>query len=114
MSKCHLVITNMQEDFHQSLCFFPQVYIIAHIPVGYLPYSMSTTAMREYYNEKLVDIFRKYSNVIAGQFYGHTHRDSIMILSDKTGNDNILFVSLQSKILEQSRESPIIFTDSVK
>ena len=42
--------------------------------------------MREYYNEKLIDIFRKYSNIIAGQFYGHTHRDSIMVLSDKKGN----------------------------
>lgn len=71
-----------------------KVYIIAHIPVGYLPYSMSTTAMREYCNEKLIDIFRKYSNVIAGQFYGHTHRDSIMVLSDKKGNPiNSLFVA---------------------
>lgn len=68
------------------LCLCPQVYIIAHIPVGYLPSSMSTTAMREYYNEKLVDILRRYSDVIAGQFYGHTHRDSIMVLSDKKGN----------------------------
>lgn len=42
--------------------------------------------MREFYNEKLIDIFRKYSNVIAGQFYGHVHRDSIMVLSDKKGN----------------------------
>lgn len=74
---------------------------------------MSTTALREYYNERLVDIFRKYSTVIAGQFYGHTHRDSIMVLSDKTGNNDILFVSLQSKMLEQSRESPVIFTDLV-
>ncbi|XP_039710160.1 cyclic GMP-AMP phosphodiesterase SMPDL3A isoform X2 [Pteropus medius] len=71
-----------------------KVYIIAHIPMGYLPYSMSTTALREYYNERLVDIFRKYSTVIAGQFYGHTHRDSIMVLSDKTGSPiNSLFVA---------------------
>lgn len=78
---------NVHKDSHQSsLCFLLQVYIIAHIPVGYLPYTVGTTAMREYYNEKLIDIFRKYSNVIAGQFYGHTHRDSIMVLSDKKGN----------------------------
>lgn len=70
------------------------MYIIAHVPVGYLPYSKSTTAMREYYNEKLIDIFRKYSDIIAGQFYGHTHRDSIMVLSDKKGNPiNSLFVA---------------------
>ncbi|XP_057595047.1 acid sphingomyelinase-like phosphodiesterase 3a isoform X2 [Hippopotamus amphibius kiboko] len=60
-----------------------KVYIIAHVPVGYLPSSSSITAIREYYNERLIDIFRKYSSIIAGQFYGHTHRDSIMVLSDK-------------------------------
>lgn len=86
LSKCHLGMINVQKDSHQScLCFFLQVYIIAHIPVGYLPSSKSIPAMREYYNEKLLDIFRKYSSIIAGQFYGHTHRDSIMVLSDKKG-----------------------------
>ncbi|KAF3831889.1 hypothetical protein GH733_000701 [Mirounga leonina] len=71
-----------------------KVYIMAHIPVGYLPYSGSTTAMREVHNEKLIDIFRKYSSVIAGQFYGHTHRDSMMVLSDKKGSPiNSLFVA---------------------
>lgn len=64
-----------------------QVYIIAHVPVGYLPYATATPAVRQYYNEKLVEIFRKYSSVIAGQFYGHTHRDSLMVLSDKNGNE---------------------------
>lgn len=68
------------------LVFFFQVYIIAHVPVGYLPYLSSTPAMREFHNEKLIDIFRKYSSVIVGQFYGHTHRDSMMVLSDQKGN----------------------------
>ncbi|XP_053448196.1 acid sphingomyelinase-like phosphodiesterase 3a [Nycticebus coucang] len=63
-----------------------QVYIIAHVPVGYLPYVKNTTAIREHYNERLINIFRKYSDVIAGQFYGHTHRDSIMVLSDTQGS----------------------------
>ncbi|XP_029799970.1 acid sphingomyelinase-like phosphodiesterase 3a [Suricata suricatta] len=71
-----------------------KVYIIAHIPVGYLPHSRNTTAMREFYNEKLIDIFRRYSSVIAGQFYGHVHRDSFMVLSDKEGRPvNSLFVA---------------------
>ncbi|XP_007521368.2 acid sphingomyelinase-like phosphodiesterase 3a [Erinaceus europaeus] len=71
-----------------------KVYIIAHVPVGYLPYANTITAMREYYNEKLINIFRKYSSVIAGQFYGHTHRDSIMVLSDIKGNPiSSLFVA---------------------
>ncbi|XP_008063389.1 acid sphingomyelinase-like phosphodiesterase 3a [Carlito syrichta] len=71
-----------------------KVYIIAHVPVGYLPYSVSTTAVRECYNEKLIDIFRRHSDVIAGQFYGHTHRDSIMVLSDRKGSPvSSLFVA---------------------
>uniref|UniRef100_A0A671P1Q5 Sphingomyelin phosphodiesterase acid like 3A n=1 Tax=Sinocyclocheilus anshuiensis TaxID=1608454 RepID=A0A671P1Q5_9TELE len=40
-------------------------YVIAHVPI-------------ESYNEQLVKIFRNYSDVVQGQFYGHTHRDSIM------------------------------------
>ncbi|XP_047590667.1 acid sphingomyelinase-like phosphodiesterase 3a isoform X2 [Lutra lutra] len=71
-----------------------KVYIIAHIPVGYLPYSSSNTAMREFHNEKLINIFRKYSSVIVGQFYGHTHRDNMMVLSDEKGSPiNSLFVA---------------------
>ncbi|NXO53564.1 ASM3A phosphodiesterase, partial [Aramus guarauna] len=71
-----------------------KVYIIGHVPIGYLPYARNTTAIREYYNERLVKIFRKYSSVIAGQFFGHTHRDSIMVLLDEEENPvNSLFVA---------------------
>ncbi|KAM4529388.1 cyclic GMP-AMP phosphodiesterase SMPDL3A [Fundulus diaphanus] len=71
-----------------------KVYVIAHVPVGYLPFVRNTTAIREHHNERLVAIFRKYSHVVAGQFYGHTHRDSIMVLLDEQGNPvNSLFVS---------------------
>nr|XP_033503941.1 acid sphingomyelinase-like phosphodiesterase 3a isoform X1 [Epinephelus lanceolatus] len=71
-----------------------KVYIIAHVPVGYLPFVRNITAVRESHNERLVSIFRQYSVVIAGHFYGHTHRDSIMVLLDKQGKPvNSLFVS---------------------
>ncbi|CAK6980413.1 acid sphingomyelinase-like phosphodiesterase 3a [Scomber scombrus] len=71
-----------------------KVYIIAHVPIGYLPYARNTTAIREIHNERLVAIFRKYSDVVAGHFYGHTHRDSIMVLLDQSGKPvNSLFVS---------------------
>ncbi|XP_067840697.1 acid sphingomyelinase-like phosphodiesterase 3a isoform X2 [Heptranchias perlo] len=71
-----------------------KVYLIAHVPPGYLPDSMSTTAMREKYNEKLVKILRKYSDLIVGQFFGHTHKDSVMVLLDDQGNPiNSLFVA---------------------
>ncbi|KAG8444288.1 hypothetical protein GDO86_009463, partial [Hymenochirus boettgeri] len=39
-------------------------------------------ALRETFNERLIKLFRNYSDVITGQFYGHTHRDSIMVLLD--------------------------------
>ncbi|XP_011799843.1 PREDICTED: acid sphingomyelinase-like phosphodiesterase 3a isoform X2 [Colobus angolensis palliatus] len=88
-----------------------KVYVIAHVPVGYLPYSQNITAIRGYYNEKLIDIFRKYSDVIAGQFYGHTHRDSIMVLSDKKGSPvNSLFVAPAvtpvKSVLEKQTNNP--------
>lgn len=60
--------------------------MIAHVPIGYLPYAKNTTAMRESDNERLVEIFRNYSDIIQGQFYGHTHRDSLMVLLDRKGN----------------------------
>ncbi|XP_067881478.1 acid sphingomyelinase-like phosphodiesterase 3a [Heterodontus francisci] len=63
-----------------------KVYLIAHVPPGYLPDSVSTTAIREKDNERLVQILRKYSDIIVGQFFGHTHRDSIMVLLDNQGN----------------------------
>ncbi|KAK0154893.1 Acid sphingomyelinase-like phosphodiesterase 3a [Merluccius polli] len=71
-----------------------KVFIIAHVPVGYLPYAREITAVRQHHNERLVSIFRKYSHVIAGHFYGHTHRDSIMVLLGPEGKPlNSIFVS---------------------
>ncbi|XP_043929787.1 acid sphingomyelinase-like phosphodiesterase 3a [Protopterus annectens] len=71
-----------------------QVYVIAHVPVGYLAFARYTPAMRAHFNERLVKILRTYSDIIAGQFFGHTHRDSLMILHDEKGNPvNSLFVA---------------------
>lgn len=74
--------------------YWPQVYIIAHVPVGYLPFARSVPALRERHNERLVAIFRRHSDVIAGHFYGHTHRDSFMVLLDRGGKPlSSLFVA---------------------
>ncbi|XP_076873978.1 cyclic GMP-AMP phosphodiesterase SMPDL3A [Brachyhypopomus gauderio] len=71
-----------------------RAYVIAHVPIGYLPYAKNTTDLREHFNERLVDVFRNYSDVILGQFYGHTHRDSIMVLLDRQGKPvNSVFVT---------------------
>ncbi|XP_062323253.1 acid sphingomyelinase-like phosphodiesterase 3a isoform X1 [Osmerus eperlanus] len=84
----------LQETLEGSVQAREKVFVIAHVPVGYLPWARDTTAIREIHNEQLVSIFRKYSDIIAGQFYGHTHRDSIMVLQDEQGKPvNSLFVS---------------------
>ncbi|KAI4873149.1 hypothetical protein NFI96_014566 [Prochilodus magdalenae] len=84
----------LQDTLELSRKSNEKVYVIAHVPIGFLPYAKNTTAMREQHNEKLVDIFRSYSDVIQGQFYGHTHRDSIMVLLDRQGNPvNSVFVA---------------------
>lgn len=71
-----------------------KVFIIAHVPVGYLPFARDITAVRRHHNERLVAIFRKYSHVIAGHFYGHTHRDSLMVLLSPDGKPlTSMFVS---------------------
>ncbi|XP_028253911.1 cyclic GMP-AMP phosphodiesterase SMPDL3A [Parambassis ranga] len=84
----------LQKTLEKAAQSLEKVYIIAHVPVGYLPFARNVTAITETHNEKLVAIFREYSHVIAGQFYGHTHRDSIMVLLDQQGKPvNSVFVS---------------------
>ncbi|XP_075869159.1 cyclic GMP-AMP phosphodiesterase SMPDL3A [Nelusetta ayraudi] len=84
----------LQDTLEESAKNKEKVYIIAHVPVGYLPFARDVTAIREQHNQRLVAICRKYSHVIAGHFYGHTHRDSVMVLLDEQGKPvNSLFVS---------------------
>lgn len=71
-----------------------KVLIIAHVPVGFLPFAWNTTAMRREHSERLAAIFLKFSHVIIGQFYGHTHRDSVTVQRDHTGSPvNVVFVA---------------------
>nr|XP_033794073.1 acid sphingomyelinase-like phosphodiesterase 3a isoform X2 [Geotrypetes seraphini] len=84
----------LEDTLESSFQKNEKVYIIAHVPIGYLPYVRNVTAMRKCYNERLVMLFRKYSSIIAGQFYGHIHRDSLMVLLDEKGIPvNSLFVA---------------------
>nr|DBA26625.1 TPA: hypothetical protein GDO54_010865 [Pyxicephalus adspersus] len=78
--------TWLEETLQYSRQNNEKVYIIAHVPIGYLPFTEMIPAMRSYFNERLVEIFRTYNDIIAGQFYGHTHRDSIMVVLDKKEN----------------------------
>ncbi|XP_057678004.1 acid sphingomyelinase-like phosphodiesterase 3a [Corythoichthys intestinalis] len=70
-----------------------KVMVISHVPVGYLAFLPHVTAIREEHNERLITIYRRYSHVIAGHFYGHTHKDSVMVLLNEGEPVNSLFVS---------------------
>uniref|UniRef100_A0A8C9TG75 Sphingomyelin phosphodiesterase acid like 3A n=1 Tax=Scleropages formosus TaxID=113540 RepID=A0A8C9TG75_SCLFO len=100
----------LMETLESSRQNAEKVYIIAHVPIGYLPQCNSTTAMREVHNERLVQIFRKYGDVIAGQFYGHTHRDSVMVLLDDQGsvarslNDQFHWAGNKAKLGDSSSD----------
>ncbi|KAL6076104.1 Sphingomyelin phosphodiesterase [Balamuthia mandrillaris] len=59
-----------------------QVYIIGHIPFG------DSTCLYGY-AAKVEVLVRKYSSIIAGQFYGHTHKDSFGLYYDKKGGSPI-------------------------
>ncbi|XP_072320386.1 cyclic GMP-AMP phosphodiesterase SMPDL3A [Eucyclogobius newberryi] len=84
----------LQETLENAEKNQEQVYVIAHVPVGFLPFTRNTTAMRRKHNERLAAIFLRFSHVIKGQFYGHTHRDSIMVQRDQSGAAvNSLFVA---------------------
>ncbi|XP_034017543.1 acid sphingomyelinase-like phosphodiesterase 3a [Thalassophryne amazonica] len=84
----------LQETLQRAEKSLEKVFIIAHVPVGYLPFARYIPAIKSSHNERLVAIFRTYSHIIAGHFYGHTHRDSIMVLQDTNGKPvNLLFVS---------------------
>uniref|UniRef100_A0A1A8EJK4 Acid sphingomyelinase-like phosphodiesterase n=1 Tax=Nothobranchius korthausae TaxID=1143690 RepID=A0A1A8EJK4_9TELE len=84
----------LEKTLEKAALNLEKVYVIAHVPVGFLPFFGNTTALRKAHNERLVSIFRKFSHVVAGHFYGHTHRDSIMVLLDQNGKPvNSLFVS---------------------
>lgn len=93
----------MTADLNFTVICSSEVYVIAHVPIGYLPYATNTTAVRESYNEQLVKIFRNYSDVVEGQFYGHTHRDSIMVLLDQQGNRICLRTRAAKRLITTNR-----------
>lgn len=84
----------LEETLQEAAQSLEKVYVIAHVPVGYLPFARNTTALLPAHNERLLSIFRRHAHVIAGQFYGHTHRDSVMVLLDHRGEPvSSVFVS---------------------
>ncbi|XP_786766.1 acid sphingomyelinase-like phosphodiesterase 3b [Strongylocentrotus purpuratus] len=61
-----------------------KVFINAHILPGSLE-GETKISFQTSFNVRYLEINRKYSNVIKGQFFGHHHYDSFRILYDDTG-----------------------------
>lgn len=62
-----------------------KVYISAHISPGILETVLNYNFMQAAFNQRYTDILLRYSDVIAGQFYGHAHTDSFRLISNSTG-----------------------------
>ncbi|XP_041049797.1 acid sphingomyelinase-like phosphodiesterase 3b isoform X2 [Carcharodon carcharias] len=62
-----------------------KVYIIGHIPPGFFEKKRGTHWFQENFNKRYIEIITKHSQVIAGQFFGHQHRDSFKIFYSNNG-----------------------------
>lgn len=68
-----------------------QVYIVGHIPPGSdeRDQAASLTNGHQFFSQKnnlrYLDLVRKYSQIIRGQFFGHLHSDSFRIVYNDMG-----------------------------
>ncbi|GCB75577.1 hypothetical protein scyTo_0015344 [Scyliorhinus torazame] len=63
-----------------------KVYIIGHVPPGFFEKKRGTHWFQEHFNKRYIEIVKKHSQVIAGQFFGHQHRDSFKIFYSNDGS----------------------------
>jgi len=64
------------------------VYLFGHIPPGIYERHYNLNALHWYqdrFNRKYLQLVQTYSDVIAGQFFGHAHTDSFRIIYDDYG-----------------------------
>nr|XP_054754080.1 acid sphingomyelinase-like phosphodiesterase 3b [Lytechinus pictus] len=81
-----------------------KVFISAHILPGSLE-GETKVSFQTSFNVRYLEIIRKYSDVIKGQFFGHHHYDSFRVLYDDTGMPiNALYV--QPAITPRQTPSP--------
>ncbi|XP_051869609.1 acid sphingomyelinase-like phosphodiesterase 3b isoform X2 [Pristis pectinata] len=63
-----------------------KVYIIGHVPPGFFEKKRGTFWFQEHFNKRYIKLIQKHSQVIAGQFFGHQHRDSFKIFYSNNGS----------------------------
>lgn len=67
----------------KSLSNGETVYLVGHVPPGVDERSTSPTAkgaFQQRFNERYLNLVRKYSQVIVGQFFGHYHSDTFRVI----------------------------------
>ena len=81
------------------------MYIFGHVPPGIYERHYSRQALhwfQERFNRRYLQLVQTYSDVIAGQFFGHAHTDSFRVVYDDSGNrwlpiNIILFFTSQTR-----------------
>lgn len=71
---------------------FFQVYIFGHVPPGIYERHYNRQALhwfQDRFNRKYLSLVQTYSDVIAGQFFGHAHTDSFRLIYDEYGKFTI-------------------------
>ncbi len=64
------------------------MYIFGHVPPGIYERHYSRQALhwfQDRFNRKYLSLVQSYSDVIAGQFFGHAHTDSFRVIYDDNG-----------------------------
>lgn len=63
-----------------------QVYLVGHMAPG--PDERQADALpnfEERYSRKYIQLIRRYSDIIVGQFFGHLHSDTFRVIYDEKG-----------------------------
>lgn len=72
-------------------CYLFQVYIVGHIPPGSDERDQASSLMygHQFFSQKnnhrYLELVRRYSSIIQGQFFGHLHSDSFRIVYNDMG-----------------------------
>lgn len=78
------------------------MYIIGHAPPGADERLASTTTMdgpfQDRFNRRYLQIVRRYSNIISGQFFGHLHSDTFRVIYNEIGEWYFIFTLLLNQI----------------
>ncbi|KAH3745309.1 sphingomyelin phosphodiesterase acid-like 3 [Pelomyxa schiedti] len=97
-----------------------RVFIIAHVPPGYSERDWSFSMLEEF-NDKYIEIFSAYSDIIVAHLYGHLHTDSFRVMWQTNGNNvpvlitgsvaTVSHINPQIREYFYLRDSPYTLTD---